>query len=75
MTTDTILYKDVTGEQFAKNAPPPTDGKVQQEVVAGTLDEIGGNSMVSAWGEQRGDRLIATVVVYTPAQTIPAPNQ
>ncbi len=75
MTTGTTLYKDITGERFAKNSPPPADGKVRQEVVAGSLDEIGSNSMVSAWGERRGDRLVARMVVYTPAQTIPAPNQ
>jgi hypothetical protein len=75
VTTDTTLYKDVTGEQFARNAPLPADGRVQQKVEAGSLDEIGSNSFVSAWGERRGDRLIAKVLVYTPAQVIPAPDQ
>ena len=75
VTTDTTLYKDVTGDQSPRNAPPPADGKIQQIVVAGALDEIGTNSFVSAWGERRGDRVVAKVVVYTPARVIPAPNQ
>jgi hypothetical protein len=75
VTADTTLYKDVTGEQSPRNSPPPADGKIQQIVVAGALDGIGTNSFVSAWGERRGDRVVARVVVYTPAQVIPAPNQ
>ena len=59
----------------AEEAPPPADGKVQQKVEAGSLDGIGTNSFVSAWGERRGDRVIARVVVYTPARVIPAPDQ
>jgi hypothetical protein len=50
VTTDTVLYKDVTGEQFGKGSPPPVDGRVQQQGEAGSLDEIGDNSIVSAWG-------------------------
>ena len=75
VTTDTTLYKDVTGAKFAKNSPPPADGRIQQEVVSGSLDEIGANSIVSAWGEQNGDRVVARVVIYTPAQVIPASDQ
>jgi hypothetical protein len=75
VTTDTTFYKDVTGEQFVNNAAAPNNGEVRQAVVAGALNEIGSNSIVSAWGERRGDRVVARVVVYTPAQIIPAPDQ
>jgi len=32
----------------------------------GALDEIGKNSTVEAWGERRGDHVVAEVVVFTP---------
>ena len=59
VTTETTLYEDVTGAHFVKGSPPPADGKIQQEVKAGSLDRIGTNSVVWAWGERHGDRLIA----------------
>lgn len=65
VTSETTVYKDVT-EPPDVNAPP-SDGKVQQKVAPGSLDEMGSHSMVSAWGERRGDRLIAKVVLYSQA--------
>ncbi len=62
VTSDTVIYKDAT-EMVNMKAPPP-DGKVQQQVAPGSLDEIGQNSFVSAWGERRGDRVIARVLMY-----------
>jgi hypothetical protein len=55
------------------NGPPPSDGKVQQQVAAGSLDEIGSNSFVSAWGERRGDRVIAKVLFYSQAMMLKRP--
>jgi hypothetical protein len=63
VTTDTTIYKDVTQPPDVKSVP--TDGKVQQQVAPGSLDEISTNSFVSAWGDKRGDRLIAKVLVYS----------
>jgi hypothetical protein len=76
VTTETTLYEDTTQqrERLAKGEPPPADGKIHQEVEDGSLDRIGTNSVVSAWGERHGDRLIAKVVVYTPAEVIFAPD-
>ena len=62
VTGDTTIYKDVTQ---AGLSAPSSDGKVQQQVAAGSLDEIGSNSFVSAWGERRGDRVIAKVLFYS----------
>ncbi len=42
----------------------PSDGKVQQKVAPGSLDELSKNSIISAWGERRGDRVIATILLY-----------
>ena len=71
VTGETKIYKDVT--QASLNGPPPSDGKVQQQVAAGSLDEIGSNSFVSAWGERRGDRVIARVLFYSQAMMLKRP--
>ncbi len=63
VTTRTIVYQDVTMQQF--NGQPPSGGKIQQVVEPGSLDEIGQNSMLTAWGKKTGDRIIADVLVYT----------
>jgi len=63
VTSDAIIYKDVT--QPPEPGAVPSDSKVQQQVAKGSLDEIGSNSFVSAWGERRGDRLIAKVLLYS----------
>ena len=59
VTSDTTIYKSMPPDGI-----PPSGGKVQQQVAPGSLDEIGTNSIVSAWGERRGDRVIARVLVY-----------
>ncbi len=63
VTSDTVIYKDAT--DMVNMKAPPADGKVQQQVAPGSLDEIDTNSFVSAWGERRGDRVIAKVLMYS----------
>jgi hypothetical protein len=72
VTGDTVVYKDVTQSQFGGG--PPSSGKVQQKVEPGSADEIGENSFVTAWGERRGDRLIASVVLYSQPMIFGAPG-
>ena len=62
-THDTTIYRDVTMKQF--NGPPPAGQKLQQVVEPGSLDDIGENSMIVVWGERRGDRVVATTLVYS----------
>jgi hypothetical protein len=64
VTGETLVYKNVT--QPPDPGSLPGDGKLQEKVAPGSLDDIGQNSFVSAWGERRGDRLIATVLMYAP---------
>ncbi|CAG0932370.1 hypothetical protein TFLX_02571 [Thermoflexales bacterium] len=73
VTNETVLYKDVT--EMMLNGEQPADGKIQQKVAPGSLDEIGQNSFVMAWGERRGDRVIAKVLMYSQAFgiNVPAP--
>lgn len=63
------IYVDTT--EFALGG-----GKTQQTVEPGSVDEIGKNSMISVWGERRGDRVIAHTVLYTTPDlsAIPNPN-
>ncbi len=65
VTPQTVVYKDVTLRQF--NGQPPSGQKIQQVVEPGSLDEVGQNSTLTAWGKKTGDRIIADVLVYTPA--------
>ncbi len=62
VTGETTVYKDVT--QMPGPDSLPSDGKVQQKVAPGSLDELSKNSIISAWGERRGDRVIATILLY-----------
>ena len=62
VTPQTIVYRDVTNRQF--NGQPPS-GKIQQVVEQGSLDEVGKDSLVHAWGKKTGDRIIADVIVYS----------
>ena len=71
VTSDTTIYKDVT--ELGLKGAPPSDSKVQQQVAPGSLDEIGSNSFVSAWGEKRGDRVIARILVYSQPMMIKKP--
>ncbi len=62
VTAQTIVYRDVTNRQF--NGQPPS-GKIQQIVEQGSLDEIGKDSVLRAWGKKTGERIIADVIVYS----------
>ena len=61
---DTVIYRDET------DMPTIGSGKsgeqtIQQVVKAvDSLDEIGDNAEIEVWGERRGDRVVAQVLVY-----------
>ncbi len=71
VTADTVIYRDAMQPDPAN---VPADGKLQQKVEPGKLDEIGENSFISAWGERRGDRLIATTILYSKPMVFAAPS-
>ena len=62
VTGETGVYVDSTNEQLDEAM---LDGKLYQKLGPGTIEEIAGLSYVRAWGEKRGDRLIASVLIYT----------
>jgi hypothetical protein len=63
---DTVLYRDVT--DFEAGMPAESGERELQQVVrpAGSADEIESQMEMSVWGERRGDRVIAAVVVFGP---------
>jgi hypothetical protein len=68
VTGDTTLYEDVT--EIPVLTP---DDVARGELVvtrtvraASSLDGLSENMLIRVWGEQRGDRIIATVLVYEP---------
>jgi len=64
VTSQTRIYKDVTMQQF--DGPPPEGQKIQQVLEAGSPDDVGQSSMITAWGKKTGDRFIAEILVYSP---------
>jgi hypothetical protein len=62
VTNDTRIYVDVTAEIFDESFEGDT---VQQKLKPGTVEEIDEYSIVMAWGDKRGDRVIANLLVYT----------
>jgi len=63
VTHATAIYRDVTMKQF--DGPPPDGKKLQQVLEPGSVDEIGKNSMLTVWGDRRGDRITASVLTYS----------
>lgn len=62
VTHETTVYRDETALQHTSGS---AENKVQQVLAPGSLEEIGENCIISAWGEERGGRLFADVFVYT----------
>jgi hypothetical protein len=62
-THDTLVYRDDTLQEFGD--VPPAD-RVQQVLTSSTVDKVERNSTLSVWGEQRGERLVADVIVFFP---------
>lgn len=67
VTSDTLVYMDVTTESIDESQD---GGVVKQTLKPGSVDEIGQYSVVMAWGEKRGDRVVARVLLYSPPPVI-----
>ncbi len=63
VTSETAVYEDVTQESLG--AGPPSERTIQQKLEPGQVELIGESSIVMAWGEKRGERLVAEILVYT----------
>jgi hypothetical protein len=67
VTNETRVYVDVTAESFDESFEGDT---VQQKLKPGTVEEIDEYSIVTVWGEKRGDRVIARLLLYTAPPVI-----
>jgi hypothetical protein len=67
VTHDTTVYRD---ETMLQHTGGPPSGKVQQVLEIGSLEEISDNSVISAWGEERGGRVLADVLVYSAPMVV-----
>jgi hypothetical protein len=64
ITKDTKIWRDVSFDNVPKPSAGSSQGMhIQQKVEAANLAQITANSMVIVWGQRRGDRVIADVVV------------
>jgi hypothetical protein len=67
VTHDTKVYQDVTFQHYNG-----TCGEIQQVVAPGSLDDIIAGTTFLVWGEQNGERVLATDLVYElPSVTKP----
>ncbi len=65
ITHDTQIYRD---DMLLKLQGVAPSGPVQQVLKPGSMDEMGPNCTVQAWGQRRGERLVAELLVFTPNQ-------
>ncbi len=66
LTPDTLIYRDVTDLSIPPEQESGEREIVQQVRPVESSDEITGNLELEIWGERRGDRIVATVIVYGP---------
>lgn len=66
LTPDTILYRDVTDMSLQPGQESGEREVVQQVRQVNSAEEISGNMELEVWGERRGDRIVAAVLVYGP---------
>jgi hypothetical protein len=63
---DTLIYRDETDMSIIGPGSDKSGEQTIQQVVKAvdSLDEVGDNAEVEVWGERRGDRVVAEVLVY-----------
>jgi hypothetical protein len=64
VTHETLVYRDETAMNFDTSMANGGTYTQQQLVAPGSVDEIRDDGFVTVWGERRGDRVIASVVLY-----------
>ncbi|GJM42754.1 MAG: hypothetical protein DHS20C20_30360 [Ardenticatenaceae bacterium] len=66
ITPDTRIYRDVTDLTMPPDQESGEREIVQQVRQVDSSDDVTGNVELEVWGERRGDRIVATVIVYGP---------
>jgi len=62
VTSETAVYVDVTLEDIDDAV---SNGEIHQTLKPGSVEDVGELSFVQAWGDMRGDRLVADLLLYT----------
>ena len=68
VTTQTRLYRNATGDQL--HGAPPSGTTIQMVILPYALEQVAAGNRIIAWGERRGDRIVADVILVEPQ----APN-
>ncbi len=63
VSKDTKIYRDVTMENFQSPSTASGTVQIQQKLDPADISAITANSYVQVWGQRRGDRINADVVV------------
>ena len=63
VTDATQIFQDVTPVTINDGAASGTQ-TIQQVLEPGSLDRLTGQSMVTVWGHQNGDQLVADLIMY-----------
>jgi hypothetical protein len=67
---ETKIYRDVTRDHLPTPDPNQTRQQAQMVVELSTSDQLVQGSFVSVWGQPRGDRLVADVVLVMGPQVV-----
>ncbi len=67
VTNETEVYVDTTSDQFEDLEDGDT---LKQTLKPGSIEELGNLSFMQVWGERRGERVIADVLVYMLPPTL-----
>lgn len=66
LTADTILYKDVTDMSLQPGQESGEREVIQTVRQVDSPEEVNGSLEIEVWGEKRGDRIIASILVFGP---------
>ena len=50
--------------EIGEGEMPDLPDQIEMKVEVGSIDDIGTNMIVTVWGEENGDRVIAEVIIY-----------
>jgi len=66
---DTEFFRDSTWDAYLSGEADKSAlggvGEIQQEIVLGSVDEVGPGSSVTVWGERNGDRVGAEYILFS----------
>ena len=71
VTGQTRLYRNATGDFLG--TPPAPGATVQMVLAPYSLEQVAVGDRVIAWGQQRGGRLVADVIMVETAATVATP--